>query len=267
VGSPDPFLTYLKKFGYCVVRHPRANVQPLQLITKKGSSYHARGSVTTVFDPGDTVPLPAITQDVVAANINGQKSGNLKIGVGLNLLGNIISAMGGSPIGLKVAYERTRYAVFEFDDVLRDEIDVAALDQFLTDADVDPFSTHLEKMLEADRVYVTTSTIKSKKFTITAKDDNEVGIDVSIPVIEGIVGGQVEVGGSSDSTATVTYSGSQPLVFGFQAVRLFYKDGVYTAMAQGEPGDAGLEALEPGTKKGEPEHLITESPFVGLELD
>lgn len=260
MGSPDPFLSYLKRFGYSVVRLPRANVQPLQLITKNGSRYHRLGDMTTVFIPGQNIPLPTITRDVPAANINGKHSDDLKIGVGLNLLGNIVSAMGGSPIGLQGAYESARFAVFEFDDVLQDEIDVSALDQFLTDADVNAFSTNLEKILEADRVYVTTSTIKTAKFTVTAKESQDRGIDVSVPVIKGIVGGNVGVSGASESTATVSYEGAVPLVFGFQAVRLFYEHGFYTAMAPSEAGEAGLERV------GDSEPLVTESPFIALEV-
>ena len=170
MGNRDPFLTHLKKFGYSVVRLPRATVEPLQLVVKNGNRYRSIGKLTTVFSPGPSVPVPTITTNIPAANVNGHKSGNLKIGVGLNLLGHIISAMGGGTLGLQVAYQRARFTEFKFDDVLRDDAEVAKLDQFLSDADINPFSTGIDQMLEADRVCVTTSTLKSTKFTVISKE-------------------------------------------------------------------------------------------------
>ncbi len=267
MGNRDPFLTHLKKFGYSVVRLPRATVEPLQLVVKNGNRYRSIGKLTTVFSPGPSVPVPTITTNIPAANVNGHKSGNLKIGVGLNLLGHIISAMGGGTLGLQVAYQRARFTEFKFDDVLRDDAEVAKLDQFLSDADINPFSTGIDQMLEADRVCVTTSTLKSTKFTVISKESREKGLDLQVPVIKAVVGGSVGISADSESSHTITYEGNAPLVFGFQGVRLFYEDGLYTALAPDKPGAAGLETVMPGTTEGEPEYLVTESPFIGLRLD
>ena len=43
----------------------------------------------------------------------------------------------------------------------------------------------------------------------------------------GVVGGNVKVGASSATASKVTFEGSLPLVFGFQAARLVYDKGRY----------------------------------------
>ena len=133
---------------------------------------------------------------------------------------------------------------FEYADVLSDSIEIAALDQFLTDADVNPLSQSVGQLLEADDIYVITSVIKSKKISVTAKRKDQSSVAVSVPAIKGIVGGNVNVSGNSDSTSEVTFEGEVPLVFGFQAVRLIYEDGRYTAFKP-LAADGGALSLQP----------------------
>ena len=58
--------------------------------------------------------------------------------------------MGASTLGLDVTYRRAKVAAFEFGDVTEDTVEVAKLDQFLSDADVNPLSQHVGSLLEAD---------------------------------------------------------------------------------------------------------------------
>ena len=49
--------------------------------------------------------------------------------------------MGGSKLGLDVTYKNAKTAAFEFADVLEDRVDLADVDQYLTDADISAFSS------------------------------------------------------------------------------------------------------------------------------
>jgi hypothetical protein len=168
--------------------------------------------------------------------------------------------MGASKLGLDVTYKRARSVVFEFVDVLADEVELAAIDQYLSDADVSPFSTYVAKLLEADAIYVTTATIKTKKLAVEAKTGDSTTLDLKIPEIRGVVGGNVQVSAAGSGTSKIVYEGGAPLVFGFQAARLFYEQGRYTAFKPLPPGQAGLEARLSG------DYLTTDSPFVRLDL-
>ena len=151
MGNSDPFLSYLKSFGYSVVRLPRTDLRPLQVLVKEDTRLTRLGDLTTVLRPGQQVAIPALKQDVPAANVSGERTRDLSIGVGLSILGNIIGAMGGSKMGLEVGYKRARTAIFEFADVLEDRVDLADIDRYLSDADIDAFSSHVAQLLEADR--------------------------------------------------------------------------------------------------------------------
>jgi len=256
----DPFLSYLKKFGYCVVRLPRADINPLQIYTKRGNTLERLGDLTTLFQMGDNISLPLMRKNILSADISGKRTGDLSIGLGLSLLESILGAMGGLTFDLHVKYQQATSLAFGFHDVLEDKIELAELDQYLTDADVNPFSRYVGDLLDADNVYVTTATIKSRQFTVEAKKSDSTTLDLSIPTIQEIVGGSVKVLGQTDMTSKLTYEGKVPLVFGFKAVQLFYDRGEYTTL---EPVESGV-SMRQGGKHGEASvtMLENEGPFL-----
>jgi len=134
----DPFVNYLKDFGYSLVRLPRRDIYPLEIYSERGSSLDYVGKLTTVFHTGSTIPLPQISKDVPTANISGRRTSSLDSGIALTLLGSILSAMGGSQIGLNAHYQHARSIMFEFHEVLQDTIEPARLEQYLADARINP---------------------------------------------------------------------------------------------------------------------------------
>jgi hypothetical protein len=264
MGSSDPFLTYLKSFGYSVVRLPRTDIHPLQVMVKEDTRLSRLGDLSAILKPGAQIALPTVKENVAAASISGERTRDLSIGVGLTILGSVIGAMGGSKMGLDVGYKQAKTATFEFADVLEDRVDLIDVDQYLTDADISAFSNHVAQLLEADAVFVTTSIIKTRKFIVEAKDSSGATIDVQVPEIQGAVGGSVKVSTAGGGSSKVVYEGAVPLVFGFQAARLFYEHGRYTAFRASVPGENALETVtSPGDRRAE--YLVTESPFVRLD--
>jgi hypothetical protein len=264
MGDSDPLLTYLKSFGYSVVRLPRTDLRPLQLLVRAETRLTRLGDLSAVLQPGGRAPLPPLTENVAAANISGERTRDLSLGVGLSILGNVIGAMGGSTVGLEAGYKQAKTAAFQFTDVLEDRVDLLAIDQYLGDADVNPLSTYAAQLLDADAVYVITSTIKTRTFVVDAKDASGASVDLQVPEIQGVVGGNVKVSASPGGASKVVYEGPVPLVFGFQAARLFYADGRYTAFKPLQPGEAALEAHVAAASVARAEYLQTDSPFARL---
>jgi hypothetical protein len=257
----DPFISFLKDQGYCAVRVPKADVRPLQLLARQGATLDRLGDLGTVLVAGPEVPLPALHLNLPAPSLNGRRTGDLSYGIGLSLLGDVISAMGGSKIGLDAKYQQAHRVVFEFTDVLEDRIELAELDQFLAAADVSPNSRHVADMLEADELYVITSTIKSHLVAVGASNQAGIAVPVGAPVVQGLVGATVRVSAEDGTSSGLTYKGPVPLVFGFQAVRLIYRDGRYSAFRQLPAGSTMRGMTETG---GEPESLATDGAFARL---
>jgi hypothetical protein len=228
-SGSDPFVNSLKSFGYNMVRLPKPDMAPLQLLTRTGDNLDRLGPLTSLFVTPAGVVVPPVTSGTPVAPISGSRTSDLKIGVGLSILGTIIGAMGGSTLGLNVAYNAATSASFEFSDVTEDRCDVIDLDKYLGGADISPASVFVSKLLDADQVYVLTSVIKSAKFTFDAKGNSGVTLKLDVPVIQGAVGGNVSVSNTTGSTSKIVYEGKIPLAFGFQAIQLFFENGRYTA--------------------------------------
>ena len=223
--------TYLRTLGYCPVRFPKSDVLPLLLLSKSGSTLDRFGRLDTVLVGDGAVPLPPIQTDLPAATISGRTSSALRLGIGLSILGDVLIAMGASPIGLKAAYGKAERISFEFRDVVEDRIEVAALDRYLSDADLNAHTTHAAQLLESDDLYVVTSTLKTDKVIVKAWGESEQAVDVDASAVQQVVGGRVGVNESSEQEQLITYTGRSRLVFAFQACRLRYVDGDYRALA------------------------------------
>lgn len=231
----DRTLDYLQGFGYNVIRLPKADVKPLQLYAVNGGSLDRLGKVTTVFESGRSISLPQVSEGVEAANMSGQRTSELDASLGVDLLGSVIGAMGGSELGLELQYKSAKTVVFQFGTVTEDSIEVAAVDQYLTDAEVSPFSTHVSRLLDADDVYITTGVLFATTLIVAITASRSGGAELKVPVIQELVGANVKVSGSATSASTVTYEGRVPLAFGFKAARLIYDEGKYHAMGKLPP--------------------------------
>jgi hypothetical protein len=238
----DPFLTYLKQFGYSVIRLPRRDFPLLQILAAQGKELQPLGALSTVIVPAAGATQPVITEGPAGA-ISGQTTSNLSVGVGLSILGSVLGAMGAGPLSLDAAYRSARSIAFEFPAVTAASVAVAELDQLLAASDVNPASRHVATLLEADEVYVVTSTIRSSSISVAARDESGAGVKLAVPEIQKLVGGNVEVSSAGAAASKITYTGPHELVFGFQAVRLYYDEGRYTAFEPLVPGKVAARSL------------------------
>jgi hypothetical protein len=261
----DQFLTLLKSSGYCAIRLPKADIQPLQVLTKRRIELDRLGDLSDLLVTGTSIPLPAITPDSPAPDISGERTSDLSVGVGVSILGTILGAMGGGQLGIDAQFQKAASIAFQFENVIENHIDVIELDKYLGDADVNPASRYVARLLEVDAIYVVTSTIKSNTIKVDAKDSAGQSIGVSIPAIEGIVGGNVKVSHDTDASSMVRFQGETPLVFGFQAVQLFYRRGRYTAFRPLRPEEGAMRSIDAPEESTDVEILASDGPFLRLD--
>jgi len=256
--SRDPLYSLLRSFGYNVVRLPRSTIKPLQLFTKKNNQLYPLGQMSGVFVSRGDVSLPNILENQPVADLSGKKSGDLSLGLGLSILGGILSSFGGSAAGLDAKYGQAKSVSFQYEEVLEDSVEMTQLDRFLDDADIDPHSKSVGALLESDQVYVTTSTIKSRKFTIVPKAKGGAELGINVPEIQKIVGGNVKVSRSNKDSSVITFGGDTPLVFGVQVWQLFYDNGKYT---RSKPAPPKMMLKPSGTGRAK---LLTDGPFISI---
>lgn len=263
MGSSDPFLSLLKEFSYNAVRLPRTDIRPLQVLQREGNELIVLGELKKLFIPG-AAPLPRISRDKQAVSFNGKRTRALKLSVGLSLLGNLIKAMTGSALKLDLAYQRASAITYEFDDVKVNDIDQIDLHRYLAAARVDPATGPLERLLEDDKLYVITSTVKSRRFSTLPQTSSGTSVAVDVPVIRQAVGASVGVTTSGTAELKITYEGPKPLIFGLQAAQIEFERGRLKGLKQVRAGDL---AARRGAGRVEARFDLFESsgPFVRLK--
>ena len=261
-SGSDPMLQALKSINYLAVRLPKADLHPLHIMSRNSSNLTRLGDITNVFTQGQFGP-PPIQRDGTVANINGSRTGSMKIGLGLSILGNIIGAMGGSKLGVDVAYKSATTAVFEFQNVTEDKIGIDLLDRYLGSADINPASVVIGDLLDNDSVFVVTAVLRSDTFVFEAKGSSGVEVKVDVPVIQQAVGGNVTVEKADEAVTKVAYKGKVPLAFGFQAVQLFFQDGNFTAFKPAQNVAMAFTAAAGSSEEGV-EYMAPHDNFVSL---
>lgn len=257
----DPSLKALKSIGYNVVQLPRVDLHPTQLLVSSSNKLKRLGEMSTVFAarPGSPA-LPTVSADRAGPSISITKTAAMQAGVGLNILGGLISALGGSTLGLSLAYEKAALIQMEYRGTKENAAELAAIDTFLHGAGVNPFAQATAQMLEADMVYVVTSTLKANKISVSATDSGKRALSIDVPVLSQAIGGNLKVSKNDSAATSITYEGEIPLVFGFQAVRLIFDDGVYRTMKLVDGGGVVAEAVggkgSDAPVKADPELLL-----------
>jgi hypothetical protein len=249
MACTDKSLTYLNGLGYNVVRHPNAAIKPLDLIGVQGGEPRHLGPLHMLL----TAPpesQPAVQTDIAAADINGQVSSTLDLGIGISVLGNLIGAMGGGNLGASLSYTNAKQMNFSYTEVFNDTVEPLQVGKYLRDGQVDSRNLILEQyVLGNGQLYVITKTAKTHKFNAKYEISNGLDASVKVPVLQQVAGGDIKVSATSGQTSTVTFEGRQRLIFAFQCFEVGVLDGILALTTQAADGGVYLAVGSPEANK------------------
>lgn len=263
MGSQDPILTLLKDYSYTAVRLPRTGIAPLQVLQKQGNDLIVLGELTQLMEPGST-PYPQVSPDKQAGFINGKSSSELKLAVGLSMLGNIIGAMTGTKLKLNPAFGPAKSITYEFDDVMMNDVNQIELSRYLASAKLLSGLGSIETSLEEGDLFVITSIIKSRKFTASAQGSNGAEVPIDVEVLKGMAGGSVNFKVEKVNQSKVTFEGTEELVFGIQAAQIEFEDGQIKGLKQIKATGSAVRGLpsKGGARTENYKMLESGAPFV-----
>jgi len=265
MSRPDQSITFLRGFGFSLFRFPRASAQPLELMHRDGKDLTRLGMAPDLVVPGE-VTAPVVRRDASPGiDIEGKETSKVNVAIGLSILGSFIGALGGGKLGLDVAFNSARTVTFQYTGVMEDAVDVLSLEKFVKAGRISPHipSGTLEKLLD-DEVYVVTSVLKTKKIVVAAQGERGTEVKVDVPIIQQAVGGSLKVGVEGTRESNVSFEGTVPVAFAFQAVQLVFDDsGEFLTTQQLPAGDAAARALPSGPNQGgkRPVFLETRGAF------
>jgi len=233
----DPSVTFLNRFGYNVVKLPRAGIEPLDLIGRDDTTQWL-GPLASVWASNVATPPPSAPRP--AAPVNGQKTDQLQVGFGLKILANALAAFGATVPSLDFAFTRARKVQFSYTNVTSTVVSPLEAGNYLAAGKLNtanPVVTHYLTGEDA-QAFLILDVLKSDSLTVTASDEQggEIGLDV--PAIQGLVGANVKVKPSSASNSTLTFTGQAPVTFGFVVSEIEF-DGAHWSL-QGAAPSGGL---------------------------
>jgi hypothetical protein len=253
----DPRLTYLNEQGYNVVRLPRKGIVPLGVIGRDNHAKNWLGTIDQIWTSPVPAPKPGDPQTV--AGLNGTKTSDLDISLGLEILANALSGMFGSTVpSLNAAYKNAKSVQFSFKDVRSVGIDPFVIGNFLAKGGLSggPFVKRYftgQKNVEA---LIVTEVLQAKSIGVIGKKDASTEVGVDVPQIQAAVGAKINVGLASGSQSEVVYEGQEFLSFGYKAFGI--------GMTNGEWEIHGVDAFAIGdTATG----VVDSNELVDLNFD
>lgn len=254
----DPYVEMLTDYGYCTVRLPRVGLGPLTLVAQEdGGSLKLFGRLAKQL-PATEEALPEIQVGRRVANLSGRHTGKFGASIGLDLLGSVAQVLGGSTLGLGLAYKSAKSLSFEFSDVLEDSASLGDLDVYMASV-TPPSGLIARKYIDQGRMYVVLSTLSAKTLTVSADFSRDTKVELEAPQLHGLVTVDLGVSGEQARTWTVSYTSEQPLVFGFMAIQVVAAGGVYTVGRYADDEMAMLPGAEPYRQ-----HLISPGSLLDL---
>lgn len=215
----DPALTYLNDLGYNVIRYPRADIMPLEVLGRQHGAIQRLGRLSQLFSDSSVV-APVIRLGVRASNIEARRSRKLDTTAALSVLGPYLSALGAAP-GASAHFRRCKALEFVFTDVLLDEVTAADVGALLGRYEIDARNLLWRSYLEGDgELFVIVETLKSCRLTISVDAGTDAGLDLDTGVIKAVVGAKVGVSASDKAASLLSFDGTVPLVFGFKCLQL-----------------------------------------------
>jgi hypothetical protein len=238
----DPALTFLNGLGYNVIKLPRVGVEPLDILGKE-KTIERLGRVDQMWT--STRPLPGVIGPRDASSVAGQKTSDMKLSIGLKILSAALGAMGAAVPELTFAYKRAQKVSFTFTDVKTVGVEPLEVGQYLAAGDLDTANPFVQNFFQDEEAsaFIITEVLKSKSITVTATNDSGVEVGVDFPAIQSAVGAKVGVTSNSSSNATLTYTGSELLSFGFKCFGIAFEAGEWNVSSAAPSADLAFAAV------------------------
>lgn len=240
----DPAIDYLRGFNFNVVRYPRADLVPLDVLAGHRPPLERLGPLTRVWQTNEPAPQP---QALPAGSISGRSSGILKLSLGARLLDNLLSALALQDISASTSLRRARALSFGFPDPTVLGLDPFIVGRYLRSGDLDRANPFVERYItnfgsENATVHIVSEVLRSETLFVSLDVDTKADFEADAAALEGVVEGKLGVSRERSSEQTVVFQGSSLLTFGFKAYEVGYLDGGWDVVGIAPAGDVYLSA-------------------------
>lgn len=245
----DPALTYLNDLGYNVIRFPRSEIAPLDVLGRQRGGIARLGRLSDLGATAST-PSPTIRSGIRTPELEARRSSKLEAEAAVTVLSPYLKALGASP-SASACFKRVKSLQFVFTEVFLDEASPAEIGAYLGHCPIDDHNPLWRPYLAGDgELFIITETLKSRKLMVAAESEQQAGAAIDTGALQAAVGGKVGVSGGGRESTLLTFDGAEPLIFGFKCLRLKVAGGKLELLCT--PPSAALAFAVPGAAASEP---------------
>jgi hypothetical protein len=242
----DPTTQELNKRGYNLVKLPRVGIEPMDVLGREDKSLEKLGSITEIWTSRAVVPVPG--SPTAVAGIEGSRSSDLDVSIGLKLLSDALAGLGGgiSLPALNVAFKSAKKVQFKFVNVESTSITPFSLGKFLANGTLDvgnPFVSHFFGNDETED-YIVVDVLKSDSISVTGKTDKGAEVGADIGALSGALGAKVSVKAGSSETSEITFTGAVKATFAFKVFQVMFENGKWIPKGVGASEDLSFAATD-----------------------
>jgi hypothetical protein len=213
----------LQDCDYVPLALPTTDLRPLDVLTGAGRVLRRYSRLDRVLAVDPATPEVEIAADQTVVASSGADDRTARLGIGLGVVSSILEALGGEA-GLTVDADRATQVRYAYSSVTSDRVDLVSLDEWLTHADFRPGLRNVADLLTAERLYVVVGILKVGGLEVEFLGEHSAGVDVDVPAIQGVIGGNVTVSTGRTRSSRLVFTGAQPLTIAAKAARLRIDD-------------------------------------------
>ena len=219
---------WLKEYRFTAVELPRRDLAPADVIFRNNGGFDQKvGSLPMLFS--STPGLPATISGEPTGSIARSFEKKVEAGLGLKILGALFG--GASKLGAGLEAKHAKSLSVTYEDVTQDSLAVLELQSWLERAEITT-SRQATDWLNDEKLAAVTAVLRTAKLSIVAARENGVAIELDVPEIQGIVAGDAKVSAQSSDASKITFTGKDPIAFGFQAFVMIFDKNVSFGLEQ-----------------------------------
>ena len=258
----DPVVDYLARFGFNVIRLPRAGLAPGDVLAGKGPGLEHVGPIGGAWKSRRAMPKPL--DPVPATMLEGRGTAEFDAGVGLSLLEQLLSPLGVSAPKLKAGLGSARSLSFGFVQPRIWGLELIALGDYLASGSLQDSNPVVAGFFKSDvPIHIITDLLTSSSMEVTVTKNSHAGGDVDLKMLQQAVTGEVSLSSKNADTTTIRFEGKDRLAFGFRAIKALVKDGAWQLMGIPKAGSVFYSSPPPPTawaSKFPPGETVISSP-------
>jgi hypothetical protein len=215
----DPALRFLNEHAYNMIRRPGGLLNPLEVLGRD-DALERLGPLHAVLRT--SVPPPDPRPPEPASFLNGQRTENIHVSIGIRLLSHLLNGLGNPirPADLAPLFRAARFLRFHFENATVVGVDPYGLAHCLASAQLNAASTPQRYVSDPNTdIFVVSEVLQSDTVGVSPLDIGNDAVSVDIPALQARIGGSLSVG-VSGRRGPIQFRGREPVSFAFKCYRI-----------------------------------------------